>query len=31
MRRFLIALLLSTAALAVTITTVGADGWGSCC
>lgn len=31
MRRFLIALLLSTAALAVTITTVAADGWGSCC
>jgi len=31
MRRFLIALMLSTAVLALTLTTVAADGWGSCC
>jgi len=31
MRRFLISLLLVGAALAVTATTVGADGWPSCC
>jgi hypothetical protein len=31
MRRFFIALLLSAAAMAVTMTTVVADGWGSCC
>lgn len=31
MRRFLIALLLTVSALALTMTTVVADGWGSCC
>jgi hypothetical protein len=31
MRRFLVALALAGALLAVTITTVGADSWPSCC
>lgn len=31
MRRFLIAVLLAVAALAITVTTVAADGWPSCC